>query len=314
MNGITKISHNAPRKTCGVGYVLLSRAQPIDTYISSCFRNNTITIITEENEIIPNCIVAKNAWQYIEFPTTLITRGSALVWVNVPFQNKVIILDVLHKRDELNPIQSSGQFKFQRKVAENIVTVQGDGTTGIINIIAQGTASQQGEIYIKVLNENELAIFDVYVQGVTNLTTESDLNLTVGGKLAVTVANPVNPGNQFSLQYILGKGLLMQDEFKNNFVLGDGGIHLETPTTSKVYARASGAASQPGLLGTATNIVLNDIKNLLNSIITTLQAATGGGTDLLAAPVLAQTSNWITAIAQIQADMQNIISQNFELS
>ena len=312
--GVTKISHPAPRKICGVGYIILSHAQDRDTYVGSCFRNNMVAIITEENEIIPKCIVSKNAWQYIEFPETSNQRGSAVIWMNIPYQNKVVIFDVLHKRDELNPVQRIGQFKFQRQFGTNIVNVQGDSTSGTINIIAQGSKDEEGQIYIKALNESEKAVFDLYVQGIINLNCESDLNINVGGELQVIVEDPANPGNQLNLNYTLGIGLTLADEFANNFVTKKDGTHLEVSSANKVYARATGATSQPGLLGTATNKVLNDIQNLLNSIVTTLQTASASGTNVLAAPVVAAVPTWTQDIIQIQSDMKNIIAQNFELS
>lgn len=312
-NGVNKIVHDAPRKICGVGYVILSRAQDPDSYISSSFRNNRISIITDQSEIISGCIVSKNAWQYLEFPATIKERGSCVVWVNVPYQNRVIILDVLNKRDELNPIQNPGQFKFQRRVGENVVTVQGDGNTGVINIIANGNASDEGEMYLKVLNQNELAVFNLYVQGMATVDVEKDLNFRVGNSINTTVRNEANPNTEAIFNYILGTGYTFLDEFNNSFKTTTDGIFNEVPNGKKVYARESGTTSEPGLLGDKTTTLFNDIINLLNDMVTVLQGA-ADGTYVTAPPVLTAAANWIQSIVTINSDLEVIEAQNFELS
>lgn len=313
MDGVSKIVHDAPRKICGIGYVILSRAQDPDTYISSSFRNNRVSIITDQGEVISGCIVSKNAWQYIEFPPTIKERGSCVVWINVPYQNRVIIFDVLNKRDELNPIQNTNQFKFQRKVGENVVTVQGDGNIGIINIIASGTASDEGEMYIKILNQNELAIFSLYVQGTATIDVEKDLNFRVGNSINFTVRDENNPNTETIFNYILGTGFTYLDEFNNNFKLNKDGIFQEVPSSVKVYARATGVTSEPGLLGNKTSDLLNEIKDLLNSIVTTLQDSSAG-TFVSAPTVLAAVPEWIESVNTMNSAIQVIKAQNFELS
>lgn len=314
MDGISKVSHNAARNSCGIGYVILSRGQDKDTYISSSFRNNRVSIITTDSEVIPNCIVAKNAWQYLEFPDTIDQRGSQVLWINIPHQNRVVILDIVHKRDELNPIQSTSQFKFQRKVGENIVTIQGDGKTGVINIISQGANKGEGEMYVKILNENELAILDIYVQGIVTVDIENELNFRVGEKVEFVVRDESKPDIQAILNYILGTGFNLLDEFKNNIKTNDIGIFNEVDASVKVYARAIGAVSEPGLLGDKTFTLLNEIVNLLTSMVTTLQTASGSGTFVLNAPIVAQIVDWVAATVKMKPEIQVIKAKNFELS
>lgn len=314
MDGVTKTMHSAPRKICGVGYVILGRGQDKDTYISSSFRNNRISIITDEGEVISGCIVSKNAWQYLEFPATIKSRGSQVVWINIPYQNRVIILDVLHKRDELNSIQTQNQFKFQREVGNNIVTIQGEGQTGTITIVAQGEANQEGELYIKVLNSSELALFNTYVQGIMSVDVEKDLNFRVGNSVTFIVRDESNPNSTGLFNYVLGTGYSLLDEFKNNIQTNKNGIFTEVPPSVKVYARASGSSSEPGLLGDKTYTLLNEIKNLLTNMVTTLQTASTTPPNVLTAPISAQISNWIESTAKLAAEIQTIKAKNFELS
>jgi hypothetical protein len=314
MNGVTKTMHSAPRKICGVGYVILGRGQDKDTYISSSFRNNRISIITDEGEVISGCIVSKNVWQYLEFPATVKSRGSQVVWINIPYQNRVIILDVLHKRDELNNIQIPNQFKFQREVGNNIVTVQGEGQTGTISIVAQGEADKEGELYVKILNSSELGLFSTYVQGIMSVDVEKDLNFRTGNSVTFTVRDESNPDSAGLFNYVLGAGYSLLDEFKNNFQTNKNGIFNEVPDSVKVYARASGASSEPGLLGDKTYTLLNEIKNLLTSIVTTIQTASAIPPNVLTAPISAQISNWLDSTAKLATEIETIKAKNFELS
>lgn len=317
-DGVTRRVHPAPRGVCGTGYVILSHEQPIPDYIASSFRNNRISIITEQNEIVKNCIVSRQAWQTLEFPTDLNGRGSAVVWINVPFQNRIVILDTLNKRDELNPIQTQHNFSFQRKFIDenggtNKVVINGDGLTGTLTIVAEGTEPDEGAVFIKILSSEQVALFDLYVQGKMNINVENEMDIRVGQIYSLTIRDEANPNTQATLTYQLGTGYTMSDEFGNNIKTNSNGIFHECKNSVKVYSRASASSSEPGLLGNKTYTLLNEIKNLLTDIVNTLQIAAVGA-NVKAPPIIAKIPTWLIDCKKMQTEIAAIKAKNFELS
>lgn len=274
MTGMTKISHNASRKTAGTGYVILNNVQPRVNYIRSCFKNQTINIITNDGEIIPNCLVAKGVWNHLNFPEDIKTRGSAIVWINIPYLERVIVINVLNKRDEVLENDNENTFKFQRKIDENNVVFSGDGKQGVFNFLTQGEEAGESQIVYKLLSGNQQALMDIYVQGNIKYNVENDVDFRVGDAITIVVRDDENPGKSAKLTYKLGEGFTLQDEFSNQVRTNNNGVFAEVPANKKVYAVASGSTGEPALLGDATALLLQTNINLLDQLIKTLDAAT----------------------------------------
>lgn len=192
-NGIDKVRHDAIRNTAGTGYVVLSLEMDRDTYVANCYRNSTVTIITESNEVIKNVLVNKDVWQYLDFPESFKERGSCVVWLNIHGKNKPIILAVVNKKDQYNEIQTTNSFKFNRgDKLKNSVTIEGLGNNGIINIITHGSNKDESQVNIRILNTNAEGLLDLLVQGEIGIEGERSARIRLKSALELIIKDEEN--------------------------------------------------------------------------------------------------------------------------
>jgi len=315
-NGINKVRHPAIRNTAGTGYVVLSRTLKRDEYITNCFRNSTVTIITDTNEVITNVLVNKDIWQTLEFPEGIKERGSCVVWLNIHGKNKPIILAVVNKKDQHNEIQTANSFKYTRKGDTSAVLIEGLGDKGHHNIIVSGEDEGEGQINIRVINKNGKGLFDVMVQGDIDIEGDNDANIKLKHALNLKIIDENDNTKQSIISYELGKGFTLKDEFnnevttnkdgivikddfKNSATTSRDGIVLEVDTGKKITNKG-GANIEPALLGNKTQDAIDAINDTLQTIaqcLTTVAAANMSGTT---APVGASmTSGAAQSIAKV---------------
>lgn len=315
MNGVNKIMHDAARKTSGTGYVILNNQQPREKYVKSCFKNQTINIITNDGEIIPNCLVAKGVWNHITFPENTKARGSSLLWINIPYLERVVVIGVLNKRDEILEYDDEKIFKFRRKVGDNNIVFSGDGKQGVFNFLTEGQEEGESQVTYKLLNDNQQALFDIYVQGNVKLNVENDVDFRVGNQITIVVRDDANPGKSAKITYKLGEGFTLLDEFSNQVKTNDGGVYVEVPADKKVYTVASGSTGQPALLGDNTYSLLQTNIQLLEKLITTLKAATASNSGpVLQSAIFPAISTLEINLTTMKNKMQTIKSQNQNLT
>lgn len=309
---MNKITHDAPRKACGVGYVVLSVEQDRDNYVSSSFRNNRLTIVTEDNEVIKNCFVAKNVWQSIVFPDDAKGRGSAVLWVNVPHQNKVVIMDTIVKKDELNSIQTEHQFKMERLVEDKVVTISGDGYNGRLTIVTKGNGGGEGEVYMRVLNSDEVGLFNVYVQGTIAFEAERELNFRAGRAATTIIRDDANDGKFGKISYVLGDGFVLLDEFNQTIKTNKAGI---TAIADTISLHGEGKDVEPTLLGNKSQVTFNDLHKALKQISTALKTATPiGAPVVLAPPIQLMLPTLDLLLVKIAEEIKTIKTENVKVS
>lgn len=220
------VRHPAMRDIAGIGYVIIPNNMDYYEYISSSVRNSTITIITDTNEIIKNVIVSKSTWQDIDFPKTNDSKGSALVWLNIPNKNKPVVICTLNRTNDLNGNRELNSFNFTRNDEHTSVSVDGDGKSGILTITVDGETKKESKINFKITNENNLGEFSVYVQGDLNLESENDVNLKIKNKLNLVFIDEEDTTKQTNISYELRKGFTYLDEFKNKITINGKGVEI----------------------------------------------------------------------------------------
>src|ERR1700677_2713071 len=105
-DGISSVQNPAQRPVSGYGYVILSRQYSRSDYIERCLRNNLLTILTDKDDIIVDCYVGENVWNYIKFPKTIRTKGSCVIWMCAPNSNRATVIATVTKRNELQQLRS----------------------------------------------------------------------------------------------------------------------------------------------------------------------------------------------------------------
>lgn len=220
------VRHPAMRDIAGIGYVIIPNSMDYYEYVNSCLRNSTVTIITDTNEIIKNVLVSKSTWQDIDFPKTNDSKGSALVWLNIPTKNKPVILCSLNRTNDLNNNRELNSFNFTRNDEDTSVSIDGDGKTGVITVSVDGETNKESKIIYKVTNSNNAGEFKVYVQGDINIESENDVNCKVKNKLNLQFIDEEDTTKQTNISYELRKGFTYIDEFKNKITINEKGVEI----------------------------------------------------------------------------------------
>lgn len=312
-NGVGRVSYPAPRKVCGTGYIILSRVMDRDTYVKKCLRERTVTIITQEQEVISTCYVSKGLFNHIEFPDDLKTRGTCVSWINIPNQNGVIILSVLEKQDEYNENQTENGFSFSRTGENAKTSISGNGDQGTLNVVLDGENENQSGLRLRLLNAQQAAIFDLLVQGDLKIEIDNDADFTIGNKLSVTIKDEQKSENQAQISYILGTGFDFTDEFNNNVKTSETGVEVNVAADKTVAINQEGGVIQSVLLGDDGVDTLNKMINLLGDLINTLQVA-GTGATVLTPPLKAKFPSWIKKVYDIQNSLVGLKSKTLRTS
>lgn len=236
--GVNPTSYNSGSFPSGVGYVVLSREYDRKTYIENCYRNNTITLITDKSELIRNCLVLKSAWQEIQFPNSYKERGSCLVWINVPILNKCIIIGVLNKKDDFNNF-SNNQSLSEKRTEQSAASVLTDGDNGSVKILSD-SLGEEGGVFVNILNSDVLGMFKVYVQGTANIQAENSVQIKAKSLLQLWVGdeNEENRGNLIELN--AEQGFKFEDEYNNTIHINDEGIDIIDVFENKIQTDKDG--------------------------------------------------------------------------
>jgi len=232
------MTYNSGSFSSGVGYVVLSREYDRKTYIENCYRNNTITIITDKSELIRNCLVTKSAWQEIQFPSSFKERGSCLVWINIPILNKRVIIGVLNKKDDYNNFKDN-QSLSEKRTAQSSASVLIDGENGSVKIMSD-SLGEEGGVFINALNSDVLGMLKVYIQGTVDIDAENAVQIKAKSSIKLWVGDQSidNRGNLIEMN---GEhGFKFEDEYNNTLHINDDGLDFLDKFVNKVQTSKEG--------------------------------------------------------------------------
>jgi hypothetical protein len=66
-------------------------------------------------------------------------------------------------KDQYNKIQTTNSFIFSRKNDSTGVEVQGYGDKGVLNIVTDGSDKGEGQINVRILNNNNSGILQIFI-------------------------------------------------------------------------------------------------------------------------------------------------------
>jgi hypothetical protein len=234
------VRHPAIRDTAGIGYIIVPNNIDYYDYVTSCMRNSTVCIITQDGEIIKNVIVSKNTWNDIDFPRTPDKKGSAVAWLNISNKNKPIILCALNKIDELNNNRELNSFNFSREDLYTSVHIEGDGKTGTLNIFVDGETKGESVINFKITNSNNLGELNIYVQGDILFESENDFNIKLKNKLHIQIIDEEDSSKQTNISYELRTGFTYIDEFENKITISEKGVEIIDKNKNNIITHEGG--------------------------------------------------------------------------
>ena len=261
-DGIGQIANPAQRPVSGYGYVILSRQYNRADYIERCLRNNLLTILTDRNDIIVDCYVTENAWNYIKFPKTIRAKGSCVIWNCPPNSNRATVVATVTKRDELQQLRSENSFKLIRETEDGTVLIEGNVDKGVLNFVVDSDLENGTQVTWRLLNSLTEALFNVYIQGSLKIEVDDSIELKVKNTLNVKFIDEYNPTIQTTFNYTLSEGYTMNDEFGNQITVNKDGVTVIVPNGEKIILQGS-TAIQNSVLG---NTLVSLVQELISKI------------------------------------------------
>lgn len=153
------------RDVVGIGRVIIPANMDREDYIKQCYQTSTVSMVARENlDFAHNVEVDKTAIQNISFPVQKEEMGSTVVWVNLPFYDRPVIIAVLNTINEMTSIVEGG-FSLRKDGEDGSVAIEGNSNTASITINALSTTNFGGKMKISVGNFDKTGELDVTCNG-----------------------------------------------------------------------------------------------------------------------------------------------------
>lgn len=170
------------RYITGLAYVIIPSDVDRNIYVRECLKTGFLSIIGEENNIIPRVKCDKSILQTIDFPEKTGVLGSQVAYIVIPKYKVPIVVANINKLTEFNDINEN-QFKLNRKTDFGFVDITGDGN-GNLSISVSSNQSKKGKININLTNKDNTSEF--------NLNTRGTFNINVSGKTIIKSEEEIN--------------------------------------------------------------------------------------------------------------------------
>lgn len=273
------------RNSFGIAYIYIPNDVDRDAFISKCYATNTVSIITENSEVINNVLIGKNTINFIEFPQKG-KIGSLISFGNIQKNNQIIVLDVYNKRDEFEA-KSENQIKITKKNLNNIGTFLIDVENN--KVILSLNTDENSEITLRSISDNSnssiklISDFLIYLKG-KNFNIEFDnlifkilknANIDIQENLGVVNKKSANIeiGEDLKIKFggiceigegaeknLKGETTQKQLETLNNLV----NAIIDAFNTSPVVPTDGGAAFKAGLISTLAPIPKANFSEVLS--------------------------------------------------
>ena len=274
-DGISVVGNPAERPVCGYGYVILSREYTRAGYIERCLRNNLLTLLTDKNEIIKDCYVGENVWNYIKFPKSIKTKGSCVIWMCAPGSNRATVVATVTKRDELQQLRGENTFKLIRETENGTVLIEGDVESGTLDFVVDSDLENGAQVSLRILNTLAQGLFDIYIQGNLNIEVDDSMIFKIRNALDITFIDEFNPTVKTNFNYTLSKGYTMNDEFGNQIIVDKNGVQVIVPSGEKIILQGA-TAIQNSVLGNTLVSLLQELISKINQITVMTPAGLSG--------------------------------------
>lgn len=191
------------RYITGLAYVIIPSDVDRDTYVRECLKTGFISIIGEENNMIPRAKCDKAVLQTIDFPKETGVLGTQIAYIVIPKYKVPFVIANINKLNEYNDIKEN-QFKINRKTDFGLVDITGDGR-GTLNISVSSNQAKKGKININLTNNDANTEFNLNVRGAINIISSG--KTTVKSESEVNVVSPLIKHNDGSEPMVLGETL-----------------------------------------------------------------------------------------------------------
>ena len=247
----------------GVGYVVVPVEDEREDYINDCYRTHRVTIQGGRGYSLFNNVPAPPyVIDSIHFPKEG-EFGTPVIWVKDGVSKLPIIVGYLTKEGE-GYIMDKNQYRLIRgngfsKTVEFFI----DGEESELQISLLGDADSPAKFKIKINSKNEDSEVDIYCDNKLSITSDKELDLNTSGTFNLNITDAGK--TKAFLKYVLGEGLVYEDEFKNKITAHKGELKVESQKINL------GTGAQPLVLGNSLNNLLGE---LIDTITTMVMAVT----------------------------------------
>lgn len=173
----------------GIAYIVIPPDVDRHKYIQECYKTNTVSIYSENNGLINRVPIDKYSLNFIVFPKNTNEFGSPVSFKADSVSNCPIVDGIFCGTNEISDLVEN-QFKFKRKLNNNVVEISGspDGKYIGLNVIAD----KNGEVFINVKSKDKSGKFTVNVEGDAVINSLNNLLVTQFGKFTSVTKSKTN--------------------------------------------------------------------------------------------------------------------------
>ena len=274
------------RDNAGTGFVVIPKDQDINSFIESCFRTGSISLLLENGGVINNVLLSKKEIGEIEFPDSYDSFGSQLVWINLPKKNQPIVIGSISKTNEFTSF-SKNKSSLRRVTKGFVNEIVVDSEKGCIIINSNSSKETGGDIYIISTNKEKNSSLNIIVSGDINIRSKNTI-IENSKKTSFIIKDKNIDENITEISYEKTIGFSYRDEFKNEAYLNNDNIQFKPNSKFNI-----GGGREPITLA-------NSLGDLLDEFITQVSIATVttlmGPMPLLNASAISALKNKINTI------------------
>lgn len=212
-----------------MGCVCIPRDADRDEYINTFYNTGMLCAIVDNQSFYNRVNVSAELMQDIVFPEDNRSVGSCLVMVvrdiNV---GSPIAIGVLKYPSQYDGDVLENGFKFSRSFFDNIVAIRGDAQNGNLMLTVKGQLEGQGLLDIDVSNPTLDALIRINVAGTLRMSATDSLILYSNKTFSISVFEDAKNGKRATVSYVLGRGLLIVDEFENRVETKDNLLTIQS--------------------------------------------------------------------------------------
>lgn len=245
--GIVKVDTGVG--TGGVGFLVVPDEIDRIQYIQDCYRTQTVTINGGEGYGYFNAVrCPQSILENLIFPTEE-SRGTPIVWVKDGMTHLPVVVAWLRPEGDYYAL-GENQWRVTKGNDKRNVEIFIDGNTADLQISVMSDSEEPANVDIKLTSQNKDSIF--------NLSSDNEVNVSAVKKMTLTSNSEFNMNIEEkgkikgNLQYVLGKGFILKDEFENQITTNKDGVQIE----SKKIDHNSG--KEPMVLGNTLVELLSD--------------------------------------------------------
>jgi len=267
---VSKLGVPGNRLTAGVGFLYIPKDLAREKFVTACYKNGTVSFVTEHGERFDNVKVSKNLFKELEFPDSTDVLGSEVFWVLTPKYKQPVIVGILMRNGEFLNL-AEGQFLLSKKTSAGYVEVFGSVKDGSNLVLKLESEIPNGKILIASTSRDNSGEIELYADGKTKIDSSGQVEVHSSQEVLMDVTDYENtPNDQLSLSLSKDNGFTYTDAFSNRISCDKDGTITLFPAVKLMIQEGT----EPIPLGTTLKENLNKEKSVLTDLLDTLKNVT----------------------------------------